>query len=75
MLSPRRSPVGPHIQIPAFAQRRGRASMDTSCRSLYDHGLHVKTTGNSVVVAPPFTITEAEIEMLVEIMREVLQGA
>lgn len=44
-------------------------------KRLYDRGLHVKTTGNSMVVAPPFTITESEIDFLVETTREVLQGA
>lgn len=44
-------------------------------KRLYDRGLHIKTTGNSMVVAPPFTITEAEIDTLVETTREVLRNA
>jgi beta-alanine--pyruvate transaminase len=43
-------------------------------KRLYDHRLHVKTTGNSMVVAPPFTVTRDEIDSLVEICREVITG-
>ncbi len=44
-------------------------------KRLYDRGLHVKTTGNSMVVAPPFTITRAEIDVVVETTRETLLRA
>jgi beta-alanine--pyruvate transaminase len=38
---------------------------------LYDRGLHLKNTGNTVIVAPPFVATEGEIDQMVEIIREV----
>jgi beta-alanine--pyruvate transaminase len=39
---------------------------------LYDMGLHIKSTGNSLVYAPPFTLSEDEIDRVVEITREAL---
>ena len=42
-------------------------------KRLYHRGVHIKTTGNSMVVAPPFTITRDEIDLLVQTTREVLQ--
>ena len=43
-------------------------------KRLYRNGLHVKTTGNSMVVAPPFTIERDEIDQLVAITQTVIQG-
>ncbi|CAN5730063.1 aspartate aminotransferase family protein [soil metagenome] len=39
---------------------------------LYDMGLHIKSTGNSLVYAPPFTLSEEEIDQVVGITREAL---
>ncbi len=43
-------------------------------KRLYRNGLHVKTTGNSMVVAPPFTIERDEIDQIVAITRSVVEG-
>ncbi len=42
-------------------------------KRLFRNGVHVKTTGNSMVLAPPFTIEKAEIDQLVETTRRVLE--
>jgi beta-alanine--pyruvate transaminase len=39
---------------------------------LYDMGLHLKSTGNSLIVAPPFTLSEGEIDRVMGITREAL---
>jgi beta-alanine--pyruvate transaminase len=44
-------------------------------KRLYDHGLHIKTTGNSAILAPPFTAEKADLDHMVEILRNVLTGA
>lgn len=41
---------------------------------LFDRGLHVKTTGDVAIVAPPFIATPADIKMIAEILRDSLQG-
>jgi len=38
---------------------------------LYDNGLHLKNTGNTIIIAPPFVVTKDEIDQLVEIIRNV----
>jgi adenosylmethionine-8-amino-7-oxononanoate aminotransferase len=37
--------------------------------------LHIKTTGNSAILAPPFTAEKADLERMIEIFRNVLTGA
>lgn len=39
---------------------------------LFDRGLHVKTTGDAAIIAPPFIATHAEIDLLAAILRETL---
>jgi beta-alanine--pyruvate transaminase len=39
---------------------------------LFDNGLHVKTTGDSAIIAPPFTSTTDHIDQIVEILRKTL---
>ncbi len=39
---------------------------------LFHAGLHVKTTGDAGIVAPPFVVTEQEIDEICGILREVL---
>ena len=41
-------------------------------KKLYDRGLHVKSTGNSVIVAPPFTSTHSDLDHIVSIIEETL---
>lgn len=41
-------------------------------KRLFDAGLHVKTTGDCIILAPPFTIDGAEIDALCDIVHEVL---
>ena len=40
---------------------------------LFDHGLHLKATGDCVLVAPPLIAEKAHIDQIVEILREVLK--
>jgi beta-alanine--pyruvate transaminase len=39
---------------------------------LFDHGLHVKTTGDAAIVAPAYIATRAEIDQMAGILRDVL---
>ncbi len=41
-------------------------------KNLYDAGLHVKTTGDCAVIAPPFVMTTDHIDQMVDIMRKTL---
>jgi beta-alanine--pyruvate transaminase len=41
-------------------------------KRLYDLGLHIKSTGNSLIFAPPFTCSEAEIDTMIDITRHAL---
>jgi len=41
-------------------------------KRLYDHGLHVKTTGNTIIVSPPFVSTRGDIDTMVATIAEVL---
>ena len=41
-------------------------------KRFYDAGLHVKTTGDSAVVAPPFVMTTDHLDQMVDIMRGTL---
>jgi beta-alanine--pyruvate transaminase len=43
-------------------------------KKLYDNGVHIKTTGDSGVIAPPFIVTTAEIDRFVETMRATLKA-
>lgn len=41
-------------------------------KQLYDAGVHVKATGDTIIVAPPFVIQGEEIDRMAEIVRGVL---
>jgi beta-alanine--pyruvate transaminase len=41
-------------------------------KRLYDMGLHIKSTGNGLIYAPPFTCSRDEIDTIVGITREAL---
>lgn len=41
-------------------------------KRLFDAGLHVKTTGDCLILAPPFTIEGTEIDTLCDIVHQVL---
>ncbi len=43
-------------------------------KRLFDRGVHLKTTGDSAIVAPPFIATRDEIDAAVAVMRETLLG-
>jgi beta-alanine--pyruvate transaminase len=55
----------------APAERPG-ASGHRLQKALFDAGLHIKTTGDAGIVAPPLTIGRSEIDELSRILREVL---
>jgi beta-alanine--pyruvate transaminase len=44
-------------------------------KRLYDMGLHLKSTGNGVLVSPPFVCTHADIDRIVDTIRESLVRA
>ncbi|MCU1312629.1 MAG: omega amino acid--pyruvate aminotransferase [Acidobacteriaceae bacterium] len=43
-------------------------------KRLYDHGLHIKTTGNSAIFAPPFIAEKADLDHMIDTFRNVLTG-
>ena len=49
--------------------RRGH----TLQKKLFDHGLHLKATGDCVIVAPPLIAERAHIDAIVDILRKTLQ--
>ena len=55
----------------APAERPGMRGMAAQ-KALYQAGLHVKFTGDAGIIAPPLTITEAQIDEICSIMRTVL---
>ncbi|MBO0902545.1 aminotransferase class III-fold pyridoxal phosphate-dependent enzyme [Jiella sonneratiae] len=44
-------------------------------RALFDAGLHVKATGDALIVAPAFVATDGELEQMTDILRRVLGRA
>jgi beta-alanine--pyruvate transaminase len=50
--------------------RRGHALQ----KKLFDNGLHLKATGDCVIVAPPFIAERAHIDAIVDILRKTLQS-
>ena len=49
--------------------RRGH----TLQKKLFDNGLHLKATGDCVIVAPPLVAERSHVDMIVNILRETLQ--
>lgn len=43
-------------------------------KKLYDNGLHIKTTGDTGIMAPPFVMTTDHIDQLVDISRKTLKA-
>ncbi len=43
-------------------------------KKLYDNGLHVKTTGDSAVIAPPFVMETAHIDRMVDVLDRTLRA-
>ncbi len=41
-------------------------------KKLYDNGLHIKTTGDCGVIAPPFTFATDHVDRFVDVMRKTL---
>ena len=41
-------------------------------KKLFDNGLHLKATGDCVIVAPPLIAEKAHIDTLVDILRKTL---
>jgi beta-alanine--pyruvate transaminase len=48
--------------------RRGHAFQ----KKLFDNGLHLKTTGDSAIVAPPLVAEKSHIDHIVEVLRRTL---
>lgn len=43
-------------------------------KKLYDNGLHIKTTGDTGILAPPFVMTTDQIDQMVDISRKTLMA-
>jgi beta-alanine--pyruvate transaminase len=43
-------------------------------KRLFDRGVHVKTTGNSAILAPPFISTREDLDSAVEVIKETLRA-
>mgnify|MGYP003495171562 CR=1 FL=1 len=43
-------------------------------KRLFDHGLHLKATGDCVIVAPPLIAEPAHVDAIVDIVRRTLQA-
>jgi len=41
-------------------------------KKLFDNGLHLKTTGDSAILAPPLIAEKAHIDMIQDILRKTL---
>ena len=46
--------------------------LDAAGQKLFDSGLHLKTTGDSALVAPPLIAEKAHIDSIVDILRKTL---
>lgn len=58
----------------APAERPGRRGHELQKR-LFDSGLHVKTTGDTYILAPPFVMESEHIDRMIDIMRQMLRRA
>ena len=56
------------LQSDGVAGRRGHAFQ----KELFDNGLHLKTTGDTAIIAPPLIAEKAHIDTIVEILRATL---
>ncbi len=43
-------------------------------RALFDAGLHIKTTGDAAILAPPLIVEKSQIDAMCEILRDVLKS-
>jgi len=43
-------------------------------KRLFDRGIHLKTTGNSAILAPPFIATQDDLDYAIEGLKETLIG-
>ncbi len=43
-------------------------------RALFDAGLHIKTTGDAAILAPPLIIEKSQIDEMCQILRDVLKA-
>ncbi len=41
-------------------------------KKLFDNGLHLKTTGDSAIIAPPLIAERGHIDMIVDCLRKTL---
>jgi beta-alanine--pyruvate transaminase len=41
---------------------------------LFDNGLHLKTTGDTALIAPPLIATNEHIDMIADILRRTLKA-
>ena len=43
-------------------------------KKLFDNGVHIKTTGDSAVLAPPFIVTTDQLDQVVDVLRTTLKA-
>ena len=56
------------VAVDGAPGRRGHALQ----KKLFDNGLHLKTTGDAAIVAPPLVSERAHIDMIADILRRTL---
>ena len=56
------------VAVDAVPGRRGHLFQ----KKLFDNGLHLKTTGDAAIVAPPLVAEKSHIDMIVDILRRTL---
>jgi beta-alanine--pyruvate transaminase len=56
------------VKVDQAPGKRGHAMQ----KKLFDNGLHVKATGDSLLVAPPLIAERAHIDAIAEILRKSL---
>ena len=59
---------GIDVAVDGAPGRRGHALQ----KKLFDNGLHLKTTGDAAIVAPPLIAEKSHIDMIVDILRKTI---
>ncbi len=59
---------GIDVAVDGTPGRRGHALQ----KKLFDNGLHLKTTGDAAIVAPPLIAEKSHIDMIVDILRKTI---
>ncbi len=58
------------VQMDGAPGKRGHALQ----KRLFDNGLHLKSTGDAAIVAPPLIAQRAHVDEIVDILRRTLKS-